>query len=108
MWQEMSRKAMSEMRDGVETAWDRMGRVQWTRPWSYVRSRKPALSANPWVLVAAGAAVVIGIAAYFWLRKRRQVADHYTMGETGSAAGHEMNGRGVAGVDGAGRRVQPA
>jgi hypothetical protein len=98
MLQEMSRKAMNGMRDGmlegVDRARDTMGRVQWRTPWTY---RKSVGWGSPWMAASlAAASLLVGLAAFLYFRKRRQVADRYTMGTSAESVGTgAVNGYGM-------------
>jgi hypothetical protein len=81
----MNRKTLETMRDGVksgaDTALKQARRVEWRTPWIYRKPVRP-LGDKPWllgVLIFSSVAAVIGGILYF--RKRKQIADRYTMGE---------------------------
>jgi hypothetical protein len=86
MLQEMSRKTWDGMLYGVDAARDTMGRVRLRKPWTYRNSWK--LGASPWLMGSlAAVAAFIGMTVFFYFRKRRHVANHYTMGDTGEIGG---------------------
>jgi hypothetical protein len=73
------------MSDGMGTAWQgarkQAGRIEFRTPFIYT---KPS-PAKPWLLglalISAVAAIVAGMLYY---RKRKQVSDHYNMGDIDS------------------------
>lgn len=106
MLQEMSRKSWDGMRYGMDAARDTMGRVRLRTPWTYRNSWK-LRGMNPWVGALAALSAFIGLAAFFYFRKRRQVASHYTMGESGENISTPASGYGMETADGV-PRAQPA
>ena len=86
MIQKVTRNAVYGMRNGVGGLWDSsLGRLGVQNPvskapWWSAFSRRPGLAA---LLSALSALAVAGIVLY--LRKRRQVTEHYTMGENEGA-----------------------
>ncbi len=86
----VSRKTMGGMRDGVESLWDGGGRIIGRlgvrnplarRSWTDSLAARPGLRAFISVLSAL---TVAGI--WMYLRKKRQVTKHYTMGEDDAVA----------------------
>lgn len=76
----------SGARDGMGIALKQAKRIEWRTPWVY---HKPAGSKS-WLLgisLLSATAAIIGVILYF--RKRKQVADRYTMGESEAANGFD-------------------
>lgn len=96
MIQQATRKAVYGMREGMGGLWEgSLGRMGVRNPvqrssWLAGIGRRPGLTAILSVLSAFAAAGLV-----FYLRKRRQVAEHYNMGENegawegGTVPGHE-------------------
>jgi hypothetical protein len=91
MIQSINRKTLESMRDGVKdgvgSAWKQVRRVEFRTPWIY---KAPIAGPKPWFLglaILGSVLAVIGGILYF--RKRKQVADRYTMGEPDAAASYE-------------------
>jgi hypothetical protein len=72
------------VKDGMGTALKQAKRIEWRTPWVY---HKPAAS-KTWILgITLAVVAIIGGILYF--RKRKQVADRYTMGEKDAANGFD-------------------
>ncbi|MDB5106112.1 MAG: hypothetical protein JWP91_3801 [Fibrobacteres bacterium] len=88
----IDQKTLNGVRNGVSEsagkAWKQAriqaSRVEFRTPWVYT---KPS-AAKPWFLgIAIFTSVIAVIAGVMYYRKRKQVSDRYTMGESEGAAG---------------------
>ena len=79
------------MKDGMDTAWKASRRVQFRSPLVY---DKPSIRAGGWIGLGLVSIAAIVLGAWLYFRKRKQVADRYTMGEGPGAdadwEGHPM------------------
>lgn len=86
MIQQVTRKAVYGLGDGVGRLWNgSLGKLGFRKPvkGSFLLAgiaRRPGLTA---ILSVFSALATVGVLLY--LRKKRQVAEHYNMGETGGA-----------------------
>lgn len=100
----MNRKTFEGMRDGVRNGADmamkQARRVELRTPWVYRKPMGTSLGSKPWmlgILLFSSIAAVIGGILYF--RKRKQIADRYTMGESegsGSWDAHQARDESLA------------
>lgn len=79
----MSSKTIDNLRDGVKdgvgTAWKASKRMQFRSPIVY--ERRSIAWTGGWIGVGILSAAALALGAWMYFRKRKQVADHYTMGE---------------------------
>jgi hypothetical protein len=79
----MSSKTLDNIRDGVKdgvgTAWKASKRMQFRSPVVY--ERRTLSWAGGWAGMAILSIAALALGAWMYFRKRKQVADHYTMGE---------------------------
>jgi LPXTG-motif cell wall-anchored protein len=67
------------VKDGMETAWKASKRMQFRSPVVY--DRPSAAKTGGWIGLIVFSAAALALGAWLYFRKRKQVADHYTMGE---------------------------
>jgi len=67
------------VKDGMDTAWKASKRMQFRSPVVYERRSMARTSGWVGMILLSTAALALG--AWMYFRKRKQVADHYTMGE---------------------------
>ncbi len=67
------------VKDGMETAWKQSKRVILRSPWAY--NKPTAFKSAGWIGAAILSVAAIAAGAWLYFRKRKQVADHYTIGE---------------------------
>lgn len=79
------------MIDGLDTARKASRRVQFRSPVVY---DKPAIRTGGWVGLGLISIAAVLLGAWLYFRKRKQVADRYTMGE-GPGADAEWEGNAV-------------
>lgn len=80
----MNHKTYEAFRDGLlsgaETIREHAGRVHLRTPWTYRKPMGAAFVSRPWLVgLVVFSSVLAVLTAYFYLRKRKQVADHYNM-----------------------------
>jgi hypothetical protein len=66
------------MKDGMDTAWKASRRMQFRSPVVY---DKPAMRTGGWIGLGLVSIAALALGAWMYFRKRKQVADSYTMGE---------------------------
>jgi hypothetical protein len=81
----MNRKTLETFRDGIlcgaEAVREQAGRISLRTPWTYRKPAGAALVSRPWLLgLVVFSSVLTALVAFLYLRKRKQVADHYKMG----------------------------
>ena len=74
------------MRDGFDTAWKASRRMQFRSPVVY---DKPAMRSGSWIGLGLISMAAVALGAWLYFRKRKQVADRYTMGDRGEAEGKD-------------------
>lgn len=84
MMDTMNRKTLETFRDGIlcgaEAIREQASRVSFRTPWTYRRPIRESLVSRPWLVgLVVFSSVLAALSAYFYLRKRKQVADHFTM-----------------------------
>lgn len=71
--------AWKQGKQGMETAWKHGKRVHLRSPWTY--NKPSGWRTTGWVGLGILSIAAVAVGAWFWFRKRKQVADNYTMGE---------------------------
>jgi hypothetical protein len=90
---------LDRARDGIGDAWRQLGMVEFRKPWIQRKSMASRVGSRPWLSgIVIFSSVLAGVAAILYLRKRKQVANRYNMGETDEARdlSREENVDGVA------------
>lgn len=77
------------VRDGMDTAWKASRRMQFRSPVVY---DKPGMRAGSWLGLGLISIAAVALGAWLYFRKRKQVADRYTMGEQTIGEGQEAAG----------------
>ena len=67
------------VKDGMDSAWKASKRMQFRSPVVY--ERRSSAWAGGWIGLAIFSTAALALGAWLYFRKRKQVADHYTMGE---------------------------
>ena len=65
--------------DSMDTAWRASKRVQFRKPWIY--DQPSAARTGGWISLGFLSIAALAIGAWLYFRKRKEVADRYTMGE---------------------------
>jgi|GEM_PF-2681205 len=84
MMESMNRKTLETFRAGVlcgaEAVREQASRIRLRAPWTYRKPMGASLASRPWLVgLVVFSSVLTALTAYFYFRKRRQVADHYNM-----------------------------
>ena len=66
--------------DGVDSAWKQTKRVKVRSQFPYLY-RKSESKAGGWLGLGLLSIAALAVGAWLYFRKRKQVSDHYTMGE---------------------------
>jgi hypothetical protein len=86
----ISSKTIENLRDGVkdgmDSAWKASRRMQFRSPVVY---DKPAMRSGSWIGLGLLSMAAVALGAWLYFRKRKQVADRYTMGDRKEAEGQE-------------------
>ena len=102
MMKSMNQKTFEGLRDGIKSgsrtafkqARKHARRVEFRTPWLYRKPIASSLGPKAWVvgiMLCSSVLALIGGILYF--RKRKQVAERYTMGEPESQEAWELRGR---------------
>jgi hypothetical protein len=67
------------MKEGMDTAYKYGKRVHFRAPWTY--SKPSGWKSAGWMGLGLLSIAAMAIGAWLYFRKRKEVADHYTMGE---------------------------
>jgi hypothetical protein len=73
------------MKDGMDTAWKASRRMQFRSPVVY--DKPAAIRAGSWIGLGLFSIAAVALGAWMYFRKRKQVADRYTMGEQSRGEG---------------------
>jgi hypothetical protein len=71
--------AWKQGKEGMDMAWKQGKRVHFRAPFTYDKS--PGWGSRGWIGLGILSIAAMALGAWFYFRKRKQVADHYTMGE---------------------------
>jgi hypothetical protein len=90
---ESARESLDTARNGIGVAWREIRKVELRKPWVYHQSMGNRLGSRPWLSgIVIFSTVLAACAAILYIRKRKQVANRYNMGES-KANGEESNSR---------------